>query len=228
MIGVIALGACVMNPLSDAPTTVELPTSFTGPPVVVDVPRGSAWTKRAGIGVVQFNSLPNLAIWVEKPDGTFVDTLYVTGADYAQLRHGGKQQGADWWVQSLPVWSAAVQRAGRALPSKEAPYADGVTGATPPSSFQLRTRLPGPADDARLRLEVNTSADYNEAYTKADTDWVGQPSVVYEARLSGAAGASPHELAPIGVGAPGGVLDPDLSKVDTALQILGDVQVRLD
>lgn len=222
---VLWLGSCVANPLSDEATTVRLPTKADGPEVVVDVARGPHWTKRMGILALQFNTLPNLAIWAETPDGTFVGTLYVTGADYSSMRHAGKNEGTGWWKVSLPVWSKRVLDAGGALPSPERPYADGVTSATPQSTFQVRTRLPADPAAIRVRLEVNVSGDYNATFPQAETDWVGQPSVVYEAGIEELRGV--HALQPVGRGdheAPGTIV-ADMSGLDSALRILGDVRV---
>jgi hypothetical protein len=220
-------GACVMNRIDDAPTTVTLPSAAAGPRVSIKVLRGPHWTREMNAGPVTFNVLPQIVIWAQHPDGTFIDTLYVTGA-LGAFNHGGKGQGQQFWKECFPVWSRRALDAGKVLPDKGAPYADVVTSATPQSTFTVQIRLPAGIDAFDLVAEVNTSADYNAAFTEENTGWVGQPSAVYLAHVP-AAGRGAFVLSAVGQGegVATGKINTDLSTLDTALKVVSEIRAEI-
>lgn len=143
--------------------------------------------------------------------------------------------------EALPVWGhhrGLRAPDGYYLPDADHPIADAVTGATPTESWVLHTRASGPAKRFTIYVEVNQSYDWNAYYNKtrfpddpiySGSGQVGQPSVVYAATVDLAAPARYYALNPVGHGHPGGAdgLDPDLSTLTTALDIVDGVLLKI-
>jgi hypothetical protein len=222
-----SLGGCVMNRVNPEPQTIVL-REDAGPALRVEIMPGEQWSSRMQAGPFIFNVLPQFAIWTEDDAGNLVETIYVTGADFRGMRHAEKNEmQAEFFAQSLPVWSARVTASGESLPSKANPYPDAVTSATPAGPTTLVTSMAGSAGATMIYLEINKSSDVNATFTKADNDWAGQPSLVYAARLG--AGSTRLEL----VGHGGRLRDEpaihaDLSGFDTALAQVESIVVMLE
>ncbi len=116
---------------------------------------------------------PQIAVWLESTDGTYIKTLYVTKS--AALKKwifspkGGRPE-------SLPVWYSASNG------NVSEDGFDAVTGATPKGGLVFNTEI----DDGKdyvIMAELNNSFDYNDYYTKKTSGVNGQPSVVYSALL---------------------------------------------
>jgi hypothetical protein len=176
-----------------------------------------------------FNVLPQFAVWAEDGDGEFLVTLYVTGADFKKLRHAEKQSGgADYFAKTLPVWASRVRAAGKTLPSKETPYPDAVTSATPAADVTINTTVPEGSNELVLYLEINKSGDENEVFTKEVNDTAGQPSLVYRVDASSAQAGTSRAMELVGHG--GMIVEEpavytDLSSFDTALQLVNEAVV---
>jgi len=159
---------------------------------------------------------PLFAVWLEH-DG-HAETLYVSQSVPAK-RFGDRDIERP---EALPVWSHRRE-------------IDAVTGATPVENWHLSTHAQ--FTRATLYLEVNQSFDWNDYYSKtrfpddpiySGDGQVGQPSVVYAAEIDPS--RSYFALNPIGHGhhaGRDGAIDPDLSKLTTALEILDGVIVRV-
>ena len=103
----------------------------------------------------------------------------------------------------------------------------------------MTTRTDEPLPLFKLFLEVNQSFDWNDYYTKArfpedkiysGSGQNGQPSVVYAATIDLAQKTRHYMLSPVGHGHHGGgdgKLDPDLSNLTTALDIVDGVLVKV-
>lgn len=96
-----------------------------------------------------------LVIWLEKPDGTFINSLFVS--EY--LSYGGYNDPdicPDWTTKAN--WEEASQE-----------EFDAVTGATPSiGPVQMELTLPVdqlPKGDYNIFIEVHQTADYNELYS---------------------------------------------------------------
>jgi hypothetical protein len=227
LLGLFSSG-CVMNQLNPDHQTIQLRPTSEGLPISVDIVKGEHWTSRAQGGPFVFNVLPQIVIWAEDQEGRFIGTLYITGADYTSFRHAGKgNKGAAFWAECFPVWASRLKTAGGKLPSKENPYTDAVTSATPMSSFTLKTNLP-PGKPGRLFLEVNQSGDNNATYTDKNNDWAGQPSLIYQADIGKIPPGSACKMTLMGHG--GRIKDqpdiyPDVSSLDTALEQIQEIKV---
>ncbi|PRX56305.1 DUF4405 domain-containing protein [Flagellimonas meridianipacifica] len=152
---------------------------------------------------------PQMAIWLEGVDDSFITSLFVTHATAKGTFFGGrtkenfksfdaeKQIEQEFRrVDALPVWShkrGVLQADGLYAPSTTNPLADTVSGETLPNSFRFRTAVTDTVHIVRLRLEINVAFDDNEFYSEFDfpddevfhngTGQLGQPSLVYETVL---------------------------------------------
>ncbi|MFW5808062.1 MAG: hypothetical protein ACOCWH_03305 [Spirochaetota bacterium] len=232
MLCAVLVSGCVMNRIDDEKRTILLRQSVDGVPITIAVQKGDQWSVRKQAGPLVFNVLSQMVIWAEDENGGIIDTLYITGADFKELRHGGKdRKGETFFRESFPVWASRMQQAGRKLPSKEKPYTDAVTSATPPASFTVQTRLKGAFRPFVLYAEVNKSGDTNEHYTDETNGWVGQPSLVYRTEITEADRSSRITMELAGHG---GSLDDtpkihqDMSGLDSALDQIHEITILVD
>ena len=79
-----------------------------------------------------------------------------------------------------------------------------------------------------VKLEVNSSFDYNDHYTKANSGVNGQPSIVYQTDVLIGAASSLVCSCPSNrlVDGSDGKIKPGLEGITTALQILGSAQIE--
>jgi hypothetical protein len=118
------LGGCVMNRVSTEAQTIVLRDGGSAA-MRIEIEPGTEWSSHMRAGPFIFNVLPQFAIWTEDTAGNLVETLYVTGADFASMRHAGKnERQGEFFAQSLPVWSSRIAATGSPLPSKANPYPD--------------------------------------------------------------------------------------------------------
>ncbi len=131
---------------------------------------------------------PTLAIWVEDAQGNYLQDLYVSQKlaqeKFINFQHKRRPE-------ALPVWShrRAVEAAdGLFVPDQDNPIADGMTGATPTTSWILQSRLDPSIDSVRVFMEINQSYDWNTFYHEeafpddpiySGPGKVGQPALVY-------------------------------------------------
>jgi hypothetical protein len=221
-----------MNKMDHSSRTIQLGQSLQGLPISVAVTKGEHWSQRMKAGPLIFNILPQIVIWAEDNEGQLIKTLYITGAGGKGTRHAGKdKKGAAFYAECFPVWALRLKAAGRELPSKEKPYPDAVTSATPMSSFTVQTRLPDPGQPFALFAEVNKSADNNGTFTEENNDWAGQPSLIYKVMIPEIEKGHPYEMEVIGHG--GRIKDKpavyaDLSGFDTALKQLHEIKISFE
>ena len=227
MLLVLAVGLSVVLSALYASDTVPEGT------LTVTVTPGAYWKTERG---------PQFAVWVEKADGTYVTTLYVT---QRAAKKNWLFAPKDGRPESLPVWYHAVGSRPVTMEAvQDKTKTDAVTSATPGASDAVRysVRLPS-CEQYVVKIEVNHSFDYNESWPKkakkgsAQYSGVnGQPSVVYRGTLdtqspekgTGDAAAQiqpviPTVLVPAGTGSVtgrDGELHNDLAGLTTALQII--------
>jgi hypothetical protein len=196
--------------------------------------------------LITIKTTPQIAVWVEDIDGRYIDTLYVT-----------KKAGTQGWrsspdlpaekirrPESLPCWShrrAVVYPDGLFMPTRDNPLTDAVTAASPAGDFHLRTKTPQDLTKLVVLVEVNNSADFNDAYAKAALpgtpgysggEWgSGQLSVIYAATVDLSAPPGTCELKPIGHGSPDGSdgsINPDMGSLTTAKDIIRRITVSTE
>lgn len=181
---------------------------------------------------------PQIAIWAQDTSGQFIKTLFVTDAsgknefysgrtkeNFKNLDRTTRDSEQSVYVNALPHWKGKQTR------STWDPHIDGVSAATPHSSFTVRQQIPrrGPVD---VYLEVNVAFDENRFYSEYDfpddtlyhsgTGLLGQPSMIYSARINPDV-SGPALFRLLGRGHHSGQTDSlytDLSTITTARHIL--------
>jgi hypothetical protein len=203
--------------------------------LVVSVSPGSAYSSKVKLGLGSINVTPQIAIWIERPTGEYVDTIYVTS----------KSAKASWTAaagarrpEALPAWSFArgVKAAdGLYMPDKKGALADSVSGATPAKAFVKSWKVPASLAKGVyvVKAELNSSFDWNEAYPDklptSDPRWSevnGQPSIVWECRIELGGDRAKIELAPAGTGdlrGEGGAVKPGLAGITSAVELASSI-----
>jgi hypothetical protein len=188
-----------------------------------------------------FEITPQMAVWTEDEQGNFLETLYVTrdegrsGYDEGDEKHTLSPRPA-----ALPVWSHAIgiQHGATPLLDRHVAAPDTVSGASPTDNVYIQGRAHSGGGRFAVLLELNSSFDYNDYYRPesfhdeiaySEGGNPAQPSVVYRAWVE--PGTTRFTLMePIGHGHHAGAdgrIDPDLSHVTTALQIVDRVVVEV-
>lgn len=183
---------------------------------------------------------PQIAVWVEDTQGNYMSTVYVSHKIATQ---SWQMAGGNRRKEALPHWCHArgVQYAdGLYLPTKNQPLVDGISGATPRSGFSVKVT---PSESLRrfvVKVEVNHSTDWNDAYPKSakksdpnysgGKEGSGQPAVVYAAVVNLTNGQKEFEAKLLGHSSPdgsSGELCGDISELTTALHIVEHIMVQL-
>ncbi len=196
---------------------------------------------------------PQMAVWVEDTLGNYLKTVFVSKATAQGLFYGGRSKdnfkefdrqkavvGNYRRVNALPVWShkRGVQyEDGLYVPSNKTPLPDAITGATLVDNFQLLSTLEH-HPTFKLKLEINVAFDDNEFYSEFDfpddevfhngTGQMGQPSIIYETLIDLNDDKNYYLMELIGHGhhsGQNGMIDPDLSTLTTALEIVERIVV---
>ncbi len=218
--------------------TITTRAETTGTDIILSFEKGEHYAQPTKVfGLIPMDLTPQIAVWIEDPDGHYVDTLYVT-----------EKAGTQGWMiskkirrpESLPCWShrrGVVYPDGLFMPTRENPLTDAVTAASPAGDFRLMTRVPKEISRFVIMAEVNNPGDYNEAYPKTADEGSanysrggvsGQPSIVYAATVDLSSGPGTWELTPVGHGSPDGTdgsINPDLTGLTTAKDIVRRITV---
>ena len=187
---------------------------------------------------------PQIAVWIEDPDGNYIETLYVTekaGTQGWQGQPGGPPAETIRRPEALPCWShrrGVVYPDGLFMPTRENPLTDAVTAASPKGNFHLNTRVPQDITTFVILAEVNLPGDYNEVYPETAAPGSpnysaasGQPSIIYAATVDLSSGTKTWDLTPVGHGSPDGSdgsNNPDLSDLTTARDIISRITVTVE
>ncbi|WP_295937177.1 hypothetical protein [uncultured Alistipes sp.] len=183
---------------------------------------------------------PQIAVWVEDPAGNYISTIYVTHkiATQSWTASGGNRR-----RESLPVWCHArgVRYGdGLYLPTRKEPLTDGISGATPQESFDVKITPAGNLRQFIVKIEINHSTDWNAHYPKSAPEGApnysggkggsGQPAVVYAAEVDLDSGQTLFEAALIGHSSPDGSdggIYPDLTGLTSSLDIVKRITVGI-
>ncbi|MDY4130505.1 MAG: DUF2271 domain-containing protein [Treponema sp.] len=137
--------------------------------ISVAVNPGEAYSKRT----------PQIAVWVENSDGTYIDTLFVTKKASGNKWIGSPKDGRP---ESLPDWYRAKGQNPAEKISKD--EVDATTSATPKKGFVISKDLELEKGKTYVfKCQVNQSFDYNEYYTKKNSGVDGQPAVLYAGEM---------------------------------------------
>lgn len=182
---------------------------------------------------------PTLAIWVEDARGNYLQDLYVSQKlakeEFINFEHKRRPE-------ALPVWShrRAVQADdGLFVPDQKNPIADGMTGATPTTSWILQSQIGSSIDSIRVFMEINQSYDWNAYYHPEafPTDpiysgpgKVGQPALIYGTRTFSLKEAGIEKMRLLGRAhhsGQDGEIRTDLEQMTTALAMVNRVLVEV-
>ncbi|MDD5508753.1 MAG: hypothetical protein PHD25_10600 [Bacteroidales bacterium] len=189
---------------------------------------------------------PVMAVWLEDAGGNYIQTLYVSKSIANSIFGHGDKSGGAWQPgmvrrpASLPYWAhkRGIQAEdGLYIPDSQHPVPDAYSGATPPGDFVLKTKTDEPLNGkVNLMFEINQSWDWNTYWNNArfpdDYEYrsSAQPAIVYSATLDLADTDREYILQPVGhshYSGADGSLDPDLSTLTTALDIVSEIKVRI-
>jgi len=188
---------------------------------------------------------PLMAIWIEDEEGNYIQTLFVAESLWKGIFQHGDATSGKWLPAeirrpaALPVWSHSrgiKEPDGLFVPTPEHAIADAYTGATPPISFKLNTRLDEQTNDKYYVLfEVNQTWDWNEYWTnnKYPDDPIYktscQPSLIYKVLLDPNDATTEYTMELVGRGhhsGKDGEIYTDLETMTTALNITRSITVR--
>lgn len=209
--------------------------------VKVYIEQGDEWLHDFPMfmGIKKKNS-PQMAIWVESMEGKYLSTIYVSHkiATQSWQAAGGNRR-----KEALPHWcySRGVQyEDGLYLPTKDQPLTDGISGATPKGSFDVKMRPIADLTRFVVKIEVNHSTDFNDFYPKSakegDKNYSGgdkgsgQPALVYAANVDLSSGTMSFEAKLIGHSSPDGTsgnISEDLSEITTARNIVKRIIINI-
>ncbi len=168
-----------------------------GKEISIDIKAGEHYSGPGAVILgVTTTGIPQMAVWVEDKKGNYLETLYVTkkasDSSYIQSLFGGEEVRRP---EALPHWSYArgiKSDDGLMMPSSANPIADAITGATPISSFELRTNTQADKE-VIVKFEINRSFDFNDVYHRdafpddpiySGTGSSAQPSLIYAATVN--------------------------------------------
>lgn len=220
--------SCEINRLNQEKTVITLKSSDIENPVQISVIKGPQWSHKITPGPFVIHIYPQIVFWLEDDKGSVFKTLYITGANGSFSRHSTKRRlGARFFEECFPVWAEKVLRAGNSLPTAEHPYPDAVTCATPQSSFDLNLGIGQIPETSTVYAEINKTGDYNSVYTEENSQWSGQPSVVYAAEIRKPVRGQIIRFKPVGYSRAGSspVLQYGFEGLDTALEMVDEMTV---
>jgi hypothetical protein len=211
------LAGCAGSP---GQATGPKPGAQSGTRFELSLQPGPEYAKDMKVFLFKYTVWPQVAVWLEKPDGSLVDTLYVTELAVTKDYRAAPKEGRP---EVLPVWSALMQAAGDGVDGVSSPT---TVGATVEYGNDLAARLP--AGTYIVKLETNRSYDWNSTYTKDNAGVNGQPSLIYAAELTIGGAADEAGFMPIGTGSvdgSDGEIRLGLDGIDTALQLFASMKV---
>lgn len=209
--------------------------------IKIQVTKGGHWLHDfPGFFGIDKKNPPQIAIWVEDLAGNYLATVY---ASHKIATQSWQASGGNRRKEALPTWCHArgVQYAdGLYLPTKDQPLVDGISGATPHGSFDVKIRPVGDLKQFVVKIELNHSTDWNDSYPEnakeGDTNYSGgkegsgQPAVVYSAEIDLDSGSKQYTATIIGHSSPDGSngdIYPDISSLTSALNIVKDITINI-
>jgi hypothetical protein len=188
---------------------------------------------------------PLIAIWIEDEGGKYIETLYASKSIATGIYRYGVNDKGKWKAgerrraAALPYWGhkrGYKAPDGLYLPTPENPLPDAISGATPKTSFVIKTNVNSELKKFKVFMEINQTWDWNNYWHNNrfpdDEEYKTscQPALVYSAVIDFSNTNTEFELKPIGHSHPSGKtgeLFPDLSGFTTALEITKKVTVKI-
>ena len=177
----------------------------------------------------KYKKPPQIAIWLEQSEHKKIQTVFVTEktAQGAWGKNITRPISLPYWVNR---WNLETQTQGD--PSPKQPAIDAVTAATPKQAKRITRAVPA-GSSWNYYIEVNVSGDYNETFPevspdgKRDTHGNGQPSIIYQGKISATPGQSnvPHLIGRSDQFKRSKNLMNDLKGITTANDLLGSIKI---
>lgn len=240
VITVLLAAACSAATMNKKEATPEQKTIITanpegkGPLISLEFTKGKSF------------NYPLMAVWLEDPEGNYIQTLFVPVTIATGVFKYGKQDKNKWVSapkrapQTLPYWShkrGIKASDGLYMPEPENPVADAYSGATPVQGFILNAKADQELPRVfRVMFEINQNWDWNEYWTNnkypddENYKMSCQPALVYETLVDLTNLKESYRMKPIGhshYSGKTGELFPDLSTITTALNIADSIVVRI-
>jgi hypothetical protein len=210
--------------------------------IKIHVEKGEAWLHDFPLFMgIELKNPPQIAIWTEDMSGNYLSTIYVTHRIAAEAWRSNK---GNRRKEALPAWSYARgvrYPDGLYLPTKDEPLVDGISGATPKGSFDVKIRPEGGPGQFVVKVELNQSTDWNENYPKdakegeagysGGEEGSGQPAVVYSAAIDLSSPAKSYTATLSGHSSPDGTdgeIVPDTSSLTSALKITNGITITIE
>ncbi len=209
--------------------------------IKIEIEQGAEWFHDFPLFMgIKVKNTPQMAIWLEDPEGNYLSTLYVT---HRAATGRWRMAGGNRRKEALPHWShqRGIQyEGGLYLPTRDEPLPDGISGATPKGSFELKVTPENGQTRFVIKVEVNHSTDFNEHFPKTakegDLNYSGgkqgsgQPALVYAVYIDTTSDQQIYEAELLGHSSPDGsdgAIYADLSGITTASCILHRIRVIL-
>lgn len=177
--------SCTVGPQVKDGTIVTTNEKARGYNITLRFTRGQEFGRMKRVGFMKLILTPQIAVWTEDTQGNYIQTLYVT-RKFAKQDWGPAPHNKDscFRTSSLPYWLNKYVKAGNAAPTTNKPLPDGITSATPPGCFDLKTTITASPFPVVVKVEVNSAFDHDSAYNsrRKASKINGQPAVVYTAR----------------------------------------------
>lgn len=186
--------------------------------VTAELVPGENYSTVKRLGIMPVKMVPQMALWIEIGNGTFLDTIYST-----RRNSENEWRGADDRPEALPVYNG---RRGTL---------DALSGATPngKAPISLKGEVTLPPGRYVFYGEVNKSFDYNESYPEEAAGVNGQPSLVYRADVNFSGDKDVYRviMTPVGTGSvdgSNGYIIPGTDGLTTGLSILKSMELVLE
>lgn len=218
----------------------EKPVEYGEGNLTVSIEQGEAWLHDFPLFLgIKVKNSPQIAIWTEDMQGNYLSTIYVShkiATQSWQMAKGNRRK------EALPHWCHArgvVYEDGLYLPTKDQPFADGVSGATPREGFDVKLNPASNLKQFVIKIEINHSTDFNDSYPKdaqeGDANYSGgkegsgQPALIYRAEVDLSKDTKTFEASLIGHSSPDGSdgeIHTDMSGLTTALDIVKRITIN--
>jgi hypothetical protein len=231
----VSLVACAGTPSSGADDGLASAGAGSGPRIELVLKPGPSYSAKMGFGPFAYTVRPQVAAWIESPDGLFLGTIYLTEKS---AKGSWLSAPAEGRPEALPIWEHRAGLAagknknpadGKTTTQAEGP--DAVTAATAKAGARVGSSIAGhlAAGTYVVCLEVNRSYDWNATYTKANSGVNGQPSLLYRAELSiGGPERADAIFTPVGTGSvdgSSGLVRSGLDGIDSAIGLFSCLTV---
>jgi len=202
-----------------------------GKKISLSFERGPEFISVKNMGFMKVKITPQIAVWMEDTNGSYLGTVYVTaGFGDQKWKYVGPKGDSCGRSMCVPYWLNRYKAAGNAAPTPPKPLPDAVTGATPTGAFTINMVVPDSIGVFKLFAEWNSSFDNNDTFSKKKSSFNGQPSAVACARIDLAdSSRTADTLKVIGRGGESGTdgkLYNDADKLTTALKVFGTIAAQ--